>query len=312
MALRDILTTLVGRLFGLDVDGNPVWNRKDGSQLLIEMDSGTGEPSITTTTPATEGAVTQTFPMGDGAYTITVTLDEDGTDVVPSLQVAHDRLLARGGGILTVKPRRTSVKPTWGSTLFNDPRVKLVLPGKGLAAFKVAANFPLANYTYRNTTTGVVANSPILQRCCIYVIPYAPFDPTGQVITPSSEGVIAYYEGFTIDGNKTQQSAEVFGIYAPPGKTDPNWPFVAGAYSQNQVTNPGGSINLSADAQAYYGYTARQVEIFNTSGTQFYAGADRQRTHLLEEVKGTLGGVNNPDGTALYLARGYDIQGNDG
>jgi len=244
---------------------------------------------------------------------VTLVLTSDGTDVVPKLQAAHDRLLALGGGVLSIAPRAPgAAKPSWKSTFFCDPRVKLVLPGKGLADFTLADNFPLASFRYRDINTGVVAVRPILQRCAIYVIPYAPFDPRGTVITPSYQGVIAYFEGFTIDGNKQNQSAEVLGIYAPPGKTDPNWAYVAGAYSVDQVAHPGGgTINMNADPQAYYGYTTRQVEIFNTSGDQFFAGADRQRTHLLDETKGTLGGVNNPDGTALYTARGFNLQGND-
>lgn len=249
-----------------------------------------------------------------GPGTAVVSLPQDGvTDVVSVMQAAHDRLLAQGGGPLRVLPRILGrPKFQWKSTFFHDPRVSIEWPGKGLCDFVLAAHFPLASFIYRDTGSGVVSYHPILQRCAIYLIPYAPFSPKGTILTPSSEGVPAYYEGFTIDGNASNQDAEVFGIYAPPGKTDPNWAFVAGAYSQDQTVSPGGAINMSADAQAYYGYTTRGVEIFNTSGTQFFSGSDRQRTHLMEGTKGTLGGVNNPDGSALYTARGYDIQGNDG
>jgi hypothetical protein len=253
-----------------------------------------------------------TGPATASAY---VTPPNDGiTGAIAAIQAAHDQLLNDfNGGKLTIAPRLGSQKYLWEKTFFHHPKVKIEWPGKGLADFVLIDHLPLAQYRYRDVTTGVVALRDLPSRCCIYVIPYAPFDLTGQVITPSANGVITAYEGFTIDGNKTAQDGYCYGIYAPPGKTDPNWPFVAGAWSVNQVTNPGqGTVNMNADAQAYYGYTTRSVEIFNTTGTQFYAGADRQRTHLLEETKGTLGGINNPDGTALYIARGYDIQGNDG
>jgi hypothetical protein len=251
-------------------------------------------------------------PATASAY---VTPPSDGiTGAIAAIQAAHDQLLNDfNGGKLTIAPRLGSQKYLWEKTFFHHPKVKIEWPGKGLADFVLIDHLPLAQFVYRDVATGVVALRDLPSRCCIYVIPYAPFDLTGQVITPSANGVITAYEGFTIDGNKTAQDGYCYGIYAPPGKTDPNWPFVAGAWSMNQVTNPGqGVVNLNADAQAYYGYTTRSVEIFNTTGTQFYAGADRQRTHLLEETKGTLGGINNPDGSALYVARGYDIQGNDG
>jgi hypothetical protein len=251
------------------------------------------------------------FPETASAY---VTPPSDGiTGAIAMIQAAHDQLLNDfNGGKLTIAPRLGSAKYLWEKTFFHHPKVKIEWPGKGLADFVLIDHLPLAQYVYRDVATGVVALRDLPARCCIYLIPYAPFDLTGQVITPSANGVITSYEGFTIDGNKTNQDGYCYGIYAPPGKTDPNWPFVAGAFAQNQVTNPGGAVNMNADAQAYYGFNTRAVEIFNTTGTQFFAGADRQRTHLLEETKGTLGGINNPDGSALYIARGYDIQGNDG
>lgn len=247
-----------------------------------------------------------------GATAYFVPPNDGVTGCVGRMQAAHDLLLARGGGRLMVAPRLTANKYVWEKTLFHHPKVVIDWPGKGLADFRVVDHLPLASFIYRDIATGIVALRALPTRCIIYAIPYAPFDPRGTVITPSSEGITSVYQGFTIDGNASNQDGEVLGIYAPPGKTDPFWPFVAGAFSQNQVTNPGGSINLSADAQAYYSFTTRGVEIFNTSGTQFFAGSDRQRTHFLEGTKGTLGGVNNPDGSALYTARGYDIQGNDG
>jgi hypothetical protein len=244
-----------------------------------------------------------------------VMLPTDGvTGAVGHLQIAHDAILAAGGGTLRISPRADgAAKFVWEKTFFRHPKVKILWPGKGQADFRLIDHFPLAQFTYRDTTTGVVAQRDLPARCLIYDIPYAPFDPRGTVITPSSEGVVAPYEGFAIDGNKSNQDGNyIYGIYAPPGKTDVNWPFVAGAFSVDQVVNPGGgTINLNADAQAYYGYTTRYVEIFNTSGTQFFAGADRQRTHLLEGTKGTLGGLNNLDGTAITIARGFDLQGND-
>jgi hypothetical protein len=241
-------------------------------------------------------------------------LPTDGvTGAVGILQAAHDAVLAAGGGTLRVSPRPIGVKYVWEKTFFRHPKVRIQWPGKGLADFVAIDNFPLAQFLYRDAATGIVAQRDLTARCLIYDIPYAPFDPRGTIITPSSEGVIAAYSGFTIDGNKQGQNGNyVYGIYAPPGRADPNWPYVAGAFSVDQVANPGGgTINLNADAQAYYGFTADEVEIFNTSGTQFFAGGDRQRTHLLAGVKGTLGGINNADGTALTVARGFDLQGND-
>lgn len=48
MSLRQIVRTISGRVFGLDQKGNPVWNRNDGSQIVIDADPTTGIPSVAT------------------------------------------------------------------------------------------------------------------------------------------------------------------------------------------------------------------------------------------------------------------------
>jgi lysophospholipase L1-like esterase len=57
MSLRQIIKTIVGSAFGLDKSGNPVWNRIDGSQIVLEADATTGVPGLRTTTSPTQGSV---------------------------------------------------------------------------------------------------------------------------------------------------------------------------------------------------------------------------------------------------------------
>ena len=50
MSLRQIVRTIAGAAFGTDREGNPVANRRDGSQIVLDADASTGVPSIYTRT----------------------------------------------------------------------------------------------------------------------------------------------------------------------------------------------------------------------------------------------------------------------
>jgi hypothetical protein len=71
MALRQVLSTIMGFKYGLDSAGNPVWNRRDGSQIVIDSDATTGVPSIFTRT--TTGAEKLTV-LGPGIISFTTAI----------------------------------------------------------------------------------------------------------------------------------------------------------------------------------------------------------------------------------------------
>lgn len=50
MALRQIVKTIAGSDHGLDKERNPVWNRRDGSQIVADADATSGQPAIYTRT----------------------------------------------------------------------------------------------------------------------------------------------------------------------------------------------------------------------------------------------------------------------
>lgn len=70
--LRQVIRTLAGVVHGLDVKGNPVWNRKDGSQIVLDADDTTGSPFVQTTTKTGTQA---NFTIGG----VVVTLSTDRT-----------------------------------------------------------------------------------------------------------------------------------------------------------------------------------------------------------------------------------------
>jgi hypothetical protein len=51
VTLRSILSTILGNKYGLDARDNPVWNRRDGSQIVLDS-STAGVPSVYTQTAA--------------------------------------------------------------------------------------------------------------------------------------------------------------------------------------------------------------------------------------------------------------------
>lgn len=67
MTLRQIAKTSMGQQYGLDKTGNPVWNRNDGVQMVLDADATTGLLQAITSIPGTSPAQTgYLVPKGIG------------------------------------------------------------------------------------------------------------------------------------------------------------------------------------------------------------------------------------------------------
>jgi len=123
MALRDIIATIRGKSFGLDKNGNPVWNRVDGSQIVLEADLTTGAPKLRTTTSPRVGAaetlgVVALLPDGVGAVT------RSSAFILGATGVAASRTSVNGAGDAVYQALYTFAVP--GSLIGKNGRLTLV------------------------------------------------------------------------------------------------------------------------------------------------------------------------------------------
>jgi hypothetical protein len=256
-----------------------------------------------------QAALQSTAATVDASTSVTVYPPTDGVNGwADTIQAACDAVHAKGGGDVLIAPSTAYIAD---KTIFVHPDTNVIGSGTGVTLATVKANFPLASCISRvQTSPGVweVGTFPCEQRAVFYILPEAPFDPLGMVLTTAGYQRVPELANLTILGNKNNQSAQVFGVYAPQGKSDPEWARVSGAYAAPGY--PTGVIDLNADAQAYTAWYVHDFECYQLSGTGFYAGPDRQRAKIGNSTNCQQSGTYS--GSSVVLdARGYEILGND-
>lgn len=244
MTLRQIITTVSGRRYGMDVLGNPVWNRNDGSQLVIDVNSATGEASITTTTSAVNGAVTNAFVIGQGNNVIPGVVGDDSTDNSAAIQAA----LGPTGTFFTAgKVTATFGKGGNYRLGITDVHrsISLIMDGRGAILARLNDNQPAVTPGLPYNGGANPGGSGGAESAMFRFFSSSP--PSGSNLAWSPQ-----LNGFNLDGRSANQTNQVHGIRIPnndPSKNsfdpDPgftgNKDYVAGSYLNGDVSNFTGS-----------------------------------------------------------------------
>ena len=278
---------------GVGDDLDPASVRPSNADALLEVPSGVG-------LVARPWSDVQDYVLG---LPWRMPADTDA-DVTAFFKAQHDYALAQGLSFVRWKPRKDG-KPWRVGMIAWHPSISIVC--EGVPRFEAIDNVPLLNIARRvEVSPGVYeyqAAAPADQRGFIYLLARAPFAEGQSINTPSTEGYKFTISGALIyDGNKNGQTANggatynpASFIYAERGKNDPDYDKVAAA---------------NGDAKAYDAFRLEHCEVYNTSGTAFYSGPDRQRGHIGGKCRATGCGVVVA-GVVKTEARGYEWRGND-
>lgn len=154
MALRQIVRSIVGRAFGLDVTGNPLWNRKDGLQLGFDADPTTGVPTVWTRTQA--GVEANTTIGASGGSSTYAGLTDAATVDLPATNAPLSSALALKAPIDSPALTGNPTAPTQAAgnnstklatTAYADAAATAVAPNAPLV---VTAGFTFAKATHAN------------------------------------------------------------------------------------------------------------------------------------------------------------------
>lgn len=229
MALRQIIKSILGNQYGLDKTGNPVWNRNDNVQLVLDVDATTGIAQLITSipgsSPAKSGSIT-TRLIGTAAQILAVTPAVGdlayATDLVIELIGKSNATAGSGtywaprGGQQTVYTRTGSIASPLASIASGITAATFTIPGGnptlpanllvvGQSRLRIYAHFKRAGSTAASTFNIRLGSAGTTSDNTVYT---GSLTAVNLEARPMTEAGISSSTGFTTFGNLQIQTPQ--------------------------------------------------------------------------------------------------------